>query len=171
MDISVLVNQLAGELDDKAYKASESLARMGTEEVVKEMIGLLAHPQSDTKILAVRTLGAIENNQSALDPVLEAIEKNPSIAGELLVELEGFDLSAKYVPIFKLSLFGSFKVATVAQDLLDHKEFDITPRVIKKATKAWHHYENNVKHDDVFELKKQEVEEMLADLQAFVDNE
>ncbi|SMD31771.1 HEAT repeats [Reichenbachiella faecimaris] len=171
MDISALVNQLSGVLDDQTYKASDVLAKIGSEEVVLEMIKLLEHPQDDSKVMAARTLGAIENNQSALDALLQAIDNNPAIAGELLVELEGFDLSAKYVPIFKYSLFGNFKVATVAQDLLDHKEFDITPRVIKKATKAWHHYENNVKHDEVFELKKVEVEEMLADLQAFVDSE
>ena len=171
MDITSLVNQLSGELSDQAYKASDQLAQIGSEEVVSEMIKLLEHSEDDSKIMAARTLGLIGNNASALDAVLEAIHKNPSIAGELLVTLEDYDLSAKYVPIFKLSLFGNFKVATVAQDFLDHKEFDITPRVLKKATKAWNHYANNVKHDDVFELKRQEVEEMLADLQAFIDSE
>lgn len=171
MDISALVNQLSGELTDQAYKASDALARIGSKEVLEEMIKLLEHPLDDSKIMAARTLGMMDDNADALDAVLEAIESNPTIAGELLVVLEDFDLSAKYVPIFKLSLFGSFKVATVAQDLLDHKEFDITPRVLKKANKAWNHYANNVKHDDVFALKKQEVEEMLADLQAFIDSE
>lgn len=171
MDITSLVNQLSGELSDQAYKASDQLAQIGSEEVVSEMIKLLEHSEDDSKIMAARTLGLIDDNANALDAVLEAIDKNPSIAGELLVTLEDFDLSGKYVPIFKLSLFGSFKVATVAQDFLDHMEFDITPRVLKKATKAWNHYANNVKHDDVFELKRREVEEMLADLQAFIDSE
>ncbi|MEP2026365.1 MAG: HEAT repeat domain-containing protein [Reichenbachiella sp.] len=171
MDISTLVNQLSGELDDQAYQASDELAKNGSNEVINELLKLLDQGSDESKIIAARTLGLIENNQSALDAMLDAIDKNSSLAGELLVELENFDLSAKYVPIFKLSLFGGFKVVSVAQDFLDHKEFYITSRVIKKATKAWHHYENNVKHDEVFELKKQEVEARLADLQAFVDNE
>lgn len=171
MDISALVEQLSGELDDQAIKASDHLAQKNSEEVISEVIKLLDHSSDETKILAARTLGLIKDNQAALDSLLEAIDKNPKIAGELLIHLENFDLSDKYVPLFKLSLFGSFKVSSIAQDLLDHKEFDITPRILKKAKKAWHHYENNVKHDELYDLKKLEVEELLADLQTFIDSE
>jgi len=171
MDITALINQLSEELDDQAYKASDELAKIGSEEVVTAMVKLLEHPKDEPKIIAARTLGLIEENASALDAMLAAIDSNPTIAGELLIELEGFDLSTKYVPIFKHSLFGGFKVASVAQDLLNHKEFDITPRVYKKASKAWHHYANNVKHDEVFELNKLEVEAMLADLKSFIESE
>ncbi|WP_422358826.1 HEAT repeat domain-containing protein [Reichenbachiella sp.] len=171
MDISALVAQLSGELDDQAFKASDLLAQNNSAEVVGEMIKLLEHSNDESKILAARTLGLIEDNSDALVALLEAIDKNPKIAGELLVHLEGFDLSDKYVALFKLSLFGSFKVSSVAQDLMDHKEFDITPRVLKKAKKAWHHYQNNVKQDELYELKKVEVEELLNDLQSFIDSE
>ena len=62
-------------------------------------------------------------------------------------------------------------MVSIAEELLDYKEFDITPRVLKKATKAWNHYVNNVKHDEVFELKKEEVEGMLEDLRDYLENE
>jgi transcription initiation factor IIE alpha subunit len=74
-----------------------------------------------------------------------------------------------YVELFRLYLFGSFKVSAIAKELLDYEEFDITPRVIRKAEKHWKHYVNNVKHDEVFEIKKAEVEEMLNDLRNFLE--
>lgn len=170
-DITTYVEQLSGELNETAYKASDALGRIGSESVVNSMIGLLIHPYPESRIMAARTLGLVENNGKALTPLLEAIKNkgNSAIAGDLLVPLEGFDLSEKYVELFKLYLFGSYKVTMVAKGLLDYKEFNITPRVIKKAQKHWDHYSNNVKQDEVYALRLMEVEEMLRDLKAFLD--
>ena len=169
-DIQPLVDQLSGTLDDHAYKASDSLARIGNEDVVNAMIELLQNPNPESRIMAARTLGKIENNQAGLIPLLATIKskENINIAGELIVPLEGFDVSGIYVEIFRLFLFGSFKVSLIAKELLDYKEFDITPRVIRKAEKHWNHYTNNVKHDEDFEIKKAEVEGMLQDLKDFL---
>jgi len=171
MEIDPLIVQLKGELDSKVYEASDSLGKIGGEAVLNEMIILLQHEQSDTRFLAARTLGLIEENAIALDPLLEAIQtkENKTLAGDLMMNLEGFDLSAKYVELFKLFLTGSFKVSVQAKELLDHKEFDITSRVIRKAKKHWEHYTNNAKQDELFELRKVEVDEMLNDLQNFLD--
>ncbi len=171
IDITTYVEQLSGELNDNAYKASDALGRIGNESVVKAMIELLNHPYLESRIMAARTLGLVENNSEALLPLLEAIKnkENDNIAGDLLMALEGFDVSDKYVELFKMYLFGSYKVSMVAKDLLDHKDFNITPRVIKKAQKHWDQYSNNVKRDEVFALRKEEVEEMLSDLRAYLD--
>lgn len=173
MDISLLVEQLSGKLTDKAYEASDALGRIGSEAVVKAMIELLNHAYSESRYMAARTLALVENNEDALEPLLQAIQRkeNHNQAGDLLIALEEFDVSEKYVEFFKLFLFGSFKVSMVAKDLLDHKDFDITARVIRKAQKHWEHYSNNVKKDDLFILRKIEVEEMLHELKAYVDNE
>ncbi|UXX80421.1 HEAT repeat domain-containing protein [Reichenbachiella carrageenanivorans] len=173
MAVTELVAQISGELDSKAYEVSDTLARIGTEEVVEEMIKLLSHENSDSKFLAARTLGKIKNNEAGLAPLLEAIQnkENSVIAGDLFMMLEDFDLSSKYVEIFKHFLNGSFKVSTQAKDLLDHKEFDITPRVIRKAKKHWEHYSNNVKQDELYDLRKIEVNEMLEDLEAYLKEE
>ncbi len=173
IDISSLINQLSGELTEKAYEASDSLGHIGGEEVVKGMITLLDHPNSESRYMAARTLGLIEDNAAALEPLLDAIKSkdNADIAGDMLLALEGFDISTSYVEIFKLHLFGSFKVSRIAEDLLDHKEFTITPRVLKKAQKHWNHYSNNVKQDEVYALKKVEVEERLDDLKSFIEND
>lgn len=170
IDITAYVAQLSGELDNNAYKASDSLGRIGSEEVVKAMIELLNHPNKESRFLAARTLGLVDKNDEALAPILEAIKsnENSAIAGDIMIELEGFDVSSIYVELFKLYLFGSFKISMVAKDLLDHKEFTITPRVLKKFQIHWNHYSNNVKQDEVYMLRKIEVEEMLNDLKAFV---
>lgn len=171
IEITSLINQLTGELQENAYKASDSLGRIGNDDVVDAMIGLLQHPNPESRILAARTLGLIANNEKALLPLLEAIKdkENSAISGELLMALEEFDVSDQYVELFRLYLFGSYKVSTIAKDLLDYKEFDITPRVLKKALKHWDHFAHNVRHDDAFELRKAEVDEMLADIRAYLD--
>jgi len=166
-----LVKVLSEEIDDDSYKASDSLGYIGTAEVVESMIGLLIHPNPESRFLASRTLALIKDNDKALDPLLEAIQakENSQQSGDLMMALESFDVSSKYVEIFKLYLFGSFKVSLIAKDLLDHKEFDISPRVLKKAIKHWNHYSNNVKQDDAFLLKKIEVEEILEDLSSYLN--
>ena len=172
IDITAYVQQLSGELNETAYKASDSLGRIGSDDVVEAMIELLSHSNQESRYLAARTLGLVKNNEKALTPLLEAIQKeeNKEIVGDFLAALEGFDLSGVYVEIFRLYLFGNYRVSMLAKDLLDHKEFDITPRVLKKAQKHWKHYSNNVKLDEVYALRKIEVEEMLSDLQAFIDD-
>ena len=172
IDITAYVQQLSGELNETAYKASDSLGRIGSEGVVEAMIELLDHSNQESRYLAVRTLGLVKNNEEALTSLLEAIQKeeNKEIAGDFLAVLEGFDLSGVYVEIFRLYLFGNYRVSMLAKDLLDHKEFDIAPRVLKKARKHWNHYSNNVKRDEVYALRKIEVEEMLSDLQVFLDD-
>ncbi len=171
VDIKPLVDQLSGQLDDHAYKASDSLARIGNEDVLNAMIELLQNPNPESRIMAARTLGKIKDNVAGLIPLLAAIKskENANIVGELIVPLEGFDVSGIYVEIFRLYLFGGFKVSLIVKELLDYKEFDITPRVIRKAEKHWNHYSNNVKHDENFEVKKAEVEAMLQDLKDFLE--
>jgi HEAT repeat protein len=172
-NIASLLEQLTGEISDNTYEASDSLGHIGTEETVIELVKLLKHSNSESRILAARTLGLVKNNRMGLDPLLEAIAEpeNASYAGELLVALEGFDVSGNYVDLFKLYLFGGFKVSMFAKELLDYKEFDITPRVLKKSLKHWNHYTNNIKQDEVYQLRKIEVEEILNDLKEYIDDQ
>lgn len=163
---------LSGELDDKAYEISDAMARIGSDEAMQAMIQLLGHPEPETRYLAARTMSLMKDNSAGLEPLLSFLQDplSKGQVGDLLSFLEEFDISGHYVEIFKHYLFGNYKVSMVAKDLLDHKDFEITPRVIKKATKHWNHYTNNVKHDELFALKKAEVEEVLADLQKYVDS-
>ncbi|MFY0627428.1 MAG: HEAT repeat domain-containing protein [Reichenbachiella sp.] len=170
-DIESMVKALSGELGEKAYEVSDSLALLGGEAVLKAMLELLEHSQRESRFMAARTLGKMHENAPALQPLFEAInnKENKGFAGDLLATIENYDLSGSYVEIFKLYLNGSFKVSAIAQDYLDYKDFEITQRVIKKASKHWNHYVNNVKQDELFDLKKIEVEERLNDLKAYLE--
>jgi len=170
IDITPLVQQLSGKLTENAFRASDALGQIGSKEVVTAMLELLNHSNPESRILAARTLGLVKNNHEALTPLMEALKnkENMVIAGDIMMALEGFDVSNIYVELFRLYLFGSYKVSMIAKELLDYKEFDITPRVIRKAQKHWDHYSNNVKHDEIYALRKKEVEEQLNDLKAFL---
>ena len=48
IDITTYVKQLSGELNETAYRASDSLGRIGSESVVDAMIELLNHPYPET---------------------------------------------------------------------------------------------------------------------------
>ena len=85
-DITSLVEQLSGKLKDSACKASDVLGRMGGVSVVNEMIDLLNHPYPESRIMAARTLGLVENNKEGLESLVEAVgnKDNHAIAGDLL---------------------------------------------------------------------------------------
>jgi hypothetical protein len=78
--------------------------------------------------------------------------------------MEEFDLSERFVDIFKIYLFGNFKASTLAKSYLDEVEFDITPRTIRKAEKHWQHYLHNPEDEESVNLKKSEVEPMLLEM-------
>ena len=167
--IAQLIQELEDETNDQAYKASDALGRIGSDEVVDAMIDMLSKPGKESRIMAARTLGLVKDTDKGIKPILEAVqnEENKGIAGDLLMALEELDVSDEYVILFKLYLFGTFKVSFVAKGFLDFKEFDITNRTIRKAEKHWKHYTNNVKHDESYELKRIEVEEILGDLRNY----
>lgn len=173
MEVQKWIEQLQNPEDEFVYKASDRLADCDEEGVVPLLIELLEYNNLETRYLAARTLSLMNQNDEALEALFEAIynKENTSIQGDLVMTLEGFDLSNSYVEIFKLYLFGSFKVSKSAKALLDYEEFDITARVLKKAKKHWSHYLNNIKQDDAFELRKMEVEEMLDELEEFLHME
>ena len=126
--VDQLIIEMTKEGQSKAFEYSEQLARIGSDYVLDKMIELLKIENHDTQYLASRTLGLLDNNDRALEPLLEAIndKKNKAIQGLLAEHLDEFDCSQKFVPIFKLYLFGSLKTSAMAKEVLDYEEFDIT---------------------------------------------
>ena len=169
--IDKLIDKMSADSANKAYDFSDQLARIGGELVLRKMIDLLKSDSEDIQYLASRTLGLMEDHQSALPELIEAIfdKKNRNIQGMLAEYLDEYDCSDKFVQVFKLYLFGSVKAAAMAKEVLDYEEFDITPRVIRKAEKQWSHYTSNVKKDETFELKKDEIESFLDELKALFE--
>lgn len=169
------IDDLIGKLLDKEqkdpYLYGDKLKKIGTQEVFEKLISVVKGGNMEEAFIATKVLGQMEDNEAALDAVLEVIHDptNKNTNGGLVSLLEEFDLSGKFVDVFRIYLFGNFKSSVLAKSYLDYTEFDITPRVLKKAEKHWNHYTNNSKQDEEFELKKEEVETMLSEMKAMFE--
>jgi hypothetical protein len=163
-----IIDKMCEHSASKAYDYSDQLVRIGGGDVLKKMIDLLQSDNDEVQYLASRTLGLMDDHEEALTPLLEVIfdNKNKSNQGMLAEYLDEYDCSQQFVKVFKLYLFGSVKASGMAKEVLDYEEFDITPRVIRKAEKQWNHYISNVKQDEAFELMKKDTEEFLGELKA-----
>lgn len=172
-EIQVLVEKLTDKNENEAFEYADKLAAIGSEYVVDAMVELLKHEDVEVQYLAARALSQIKNNSKALDPLFEAINASDNAGknGGLVEALSGFDISERFVDIFRLYLNSSFKVETMTKVMLDFGEFNVRPRTIRKAEKHWKHYMNNVKHDEEYELKAFEVNEILDELRSLFEEE
>ena len=168
-----LVDAIIDGSGDDLFVVSNRLANINTDEVRDKMVELLQNPREETRYLASRTLGKMENSQEALVSLLEILEDNnyPYSKGDLAEALLEMDCSEKFVSIFKLYLFGSVKLSSMAKLVLDSEDFNITPRTIRKAEKHWIHFTNNTSQDDGFEIKKEEIEGILNELKSLFSEE
>ncbi len=166
-DVAFLIEKMTDKEEKEAFKYAEKLAAIGTDEVFDAVLGLLEHEDWEIAYLAAKTLGKMKQKEKGLDRLMEIIHNRDNVtrSGELVEALEAFDLSHHFVDVLRIYLFGNYKASVLAKEYLDHTEFDITPRIIKKAKKHWHHYQNNVKRDAAYDLKAEEVNEIFQDLE------
>ncbi|GGZ17613.1 hypothetical protein GCM10007049_07800 [Echinicola pacifica] len=172
-NIDVLIKKMCDREEEESFVFADRLAEIGGEEVLNRLVALLKDEDIENAYLAARALSAMDNNEAALDPLLEVINdhKYKMKNGTLVQALEGFDLSTKFVDILRIYLFGNFKASLLAKEYLDFTEFDITPRVIRKAEKHYNHFLNNEPGDEAVDIKKQEAAEILADLKSMFEGE
>jgi hypothetical protein len=165
-EIQKVLNRMCDPKEDEAYHFADKLGAMADEETKNHLITLVKGDNWEIAYLACRALSKTQWNEESLDAVFEAIfdKKNKSVQGAFSQILEEFDLSERFVDIFRVYLFGNFKASTLAKDYLDSVEFDITPRTIRKAEKHWNHYLHNPEDEGSLAVKKSEVEPMLAEL-------
>ena len=162
-----LIVKMCDKSEEEAYAYADQLGEIGTEEVIDHLIEILNGEDIENAYLAARALSKIENNQKALEPLLDKIHdhSNKNKNGLFVQALEGFDLSDKFVDVFRIYLFGNFKASNLAKDYLDYVEFDLSPRTIKKAEKHWNHFQSNIDKDsEDFIIKKEEVETILKEI-------
>jgi hypothetical protein len=171
-NISVLLSKMCDKNEDESFVYADQLAEIGTEEVVDELIKVLKGEDIENAYLSARALSKIENNQKALEPLLELIHQKSmqNKNGAFVDALEGFDLSEHFVDVFRIYLFGNFKSSHLAKEYLDFVEFNVTPRVVKKAEKHWLHFLNNISpNSDDFIIKKIEAETILNEIKNLFD--
>ncbi|SRR5690606_14067874 len=166
-NIDFLIERMTDKQEPEAFKYAEKLAAIGGEEVYNKTLELLKSDDWEISSLAAKVLGKLERRNEALGILMELIHDKDNVtrSGELVEALEAFDLSNHFVDVLRIYLFGSYKASVLAKGYLDHTEFDISPRVIKKAQKHWKHYQNNVKRDEAYELKEKEIQAIFQDLE------
>ncbi|MDF2157970.1 HEAT repeat domain-containing protein [Algoriphagus sp. CAU 1675] len=165
-EIQFLFDKMCDPQEGEAYVYADKLGKIATEEVKDRLIQLVNGDDWEIAYLACRALSKTPYNEEALDAIFESIfdRKNRNQQGAFVQILEEFDLSQRFVDIFRVYLFGNFKASTLAKDYLDQLEFDITPRTIRKAEKHWNHYLHNPEDEGSLQIKKSEVEPMLVEL-------
>lgn len=166
-NVDFLIERMTDKEEQEAYKYAEKLAAIGDEEVYTKILELLKSDDWENSSLAAKVLSKLDQRNGAVDTLMELIHDRSNVtrSGELTEALEAFDLSDHFVDVLRIYLFGSYKASVLAKGYLDHTEFDITPRVVKKAQKHWKHYQNNVKRDEAYDIKAREVEDIFRDLE------
>jgi hypothetical protein len=172
--VDQLIARMCDPQEKEAYFFADKLSKIGNQEVIDKLILILKSENYENAILAARALGNIEENESALEDLFEVIhsKENKLQNGIFVQTLEGYDLSDRFVDLFRLYLFGNFKTSALAKELLDTVEFELTPRVLKKIEKHWSHFKNNIdQNSDEFEIKRSEVEIMLEEIREIFSEE
>ncbi|UJP64094.1 HEAT repeat domain-containing protein [Mongoliitalea daihaiensis] len=172
-EIDQLLEKMCDKNESEAYLYSDKLAKIGGDDLMNRLLPLMQSDDTDTSFLAARTLSAMENNGEALKFVFDLIHQpaNKFKNGYLVQLLEGFDLTDSFVDLYRIFLFGNFKSSSLAKEYLDTVEFDITPRVLKKAEKHWNHFLNNVdQNSGEFLAVKVEAEQMLIEIKEILES-
>ncbi len=162
-----LINKMCNKEEDNAYFFADKLATLNSPDSISPLIELLGNEDPEIVYLAARSLGKMEDNMAALEPLLEQIHnpKNKNTNGALVQTLDGYDLSDYFVDLFRIYLFGNFKSSALAKEMLDTLEFNMTPRVLKKLNKHWKHFQNNTDQtSEEYQLKQTETDEMFDEI-------
>lgn len=172
-EIQKLMDQMCDPSESNAYFFADKLGKVADDAVKDKLIELVKGDNWEQAYLSCRALSVSKFNDEGLDAILEAIfdKKNKAHQGAFVQIMEEFDLSDRFVDVFKIYLFGNFKSSTLAKAYLDEVEFDITPRTIRKAEKHWNHYLHNPEDDGSVILKKSEVESMLLEMKQLFSEE
>lgn len=165
-EIQNLINRMSDPNEKEAYYFADKLGKFIDEGGRDTVIELVKGDQWEIAYLACRALSQSSFNEESLDAIFEAIndKKNRPHQGAFVQILEEFDLSLRFVDIFRVFLFGNFKAQALAKMYLDEVEFDMTPRTLRKAEKHWNHYLHNPEDEGSLQLKKMEVEPILEEI-------
>jgi hypothetical protein len=166
-EINKLLVKLCDKDESDAYRYADKLAKINSEEVMQKLLVILKENDMENAYLAARALSKMDRRQEALDSLLEVIhdKKNQHQNGGLVEMLENFDLSEKFVDLFRIYLFGNFKASLLAKSFLDTVEFHISPRILKKAEKHWNHFcHNSNPNEGDYQVKSIEAQEIINEI-------
>lgn len=165
-DLEFLFSKITDPNESEAYVFADKLGLKANDEAKGKLLELVKGENWEVAYLACRALSKTIWQDEALDAIFDVIfdRKNKNLQGAFVQILEEYDLSLRFVDIFRVYLFGNFKASTLAKDYLDQVEFEITPRTIRKAEKHWNHYIHNPEDEGSMAIKKAEIEPMLLEM-------
>jgi hypothetical protein len=172
-EIERLLAKMCDSEEKEAYFFADKLGKLIDDAGKERLIELVKGEKWELGYLAARALSHSYYKDESLDAIFETIGNkiHRSHQGAFVQVLELFDLSDRFVDIFKVYLFGNFKASTLAKDYLDEVEFDITPRTIRKAEKHWNHYLHNPEDEGSVAVKKMEIEPILQEMNELFSEE
>jgi hypothetical protein len=172
-EIERLLVKMCDPEEKEAYFFADKLGKLIDDVGKERLIELVKGEKWELGYLAARALSNSSYNDESLDAIFETINNkiHRPHQGAFVQVLELFDLSDRFVDIFKVYLFGNFKASTLAKDYLDEVEFDITPRTIRKAEKHWNHYLHNPEDEGSVAVKKKEIEPMFQEMKELFSEE
>jgi hypothetical protein len=172
-EIDRLLVKMCDPEEKEAYLFADKLGKLIDDAGKDRLIELVKGEKWEVGYLAARALSNSSFNEESLDAVFETINNKVHRAhqGAFVQVLELFDLSDRFIDVFKVFLFGNFKASTLAKAYLDEVEFDISPRTIRKAEKHWNHYLHNPEEEGSLEVKKMEVELMFSEMKELFEGE
>jgi hypothetical protein len=172
-EIEHLFSKMCDPEEKDAYFFADKLGKLIDAAGKDRLIELVKGEKWEMGYLAARSLSNASFNEESLDAIFETINNKVHRAhqGAFVQVLELFDLSDRFVDIFKVFLFGNFKASALAKSYLDEVEFDITPRTIRKAEKHWNHYLHNPEEEGSLAIKKLEVEPIFLEMKELFEEE
>lgn len=165
-NIQKLFDRMCDPKESEAYFFADKLGGVADDEAKDKLLELVKGDNWELAYLACRSLSRTKFQEEALDVIFDTIfdKKNKSVQGAFVQILDTYDLSNRFVDVFKVYLFGNYKASTLAKVYLDEVEFDITPRTIRRAEKHWNHYLHNPEDEGSVDVKKSEIEPMLQEM-------
>ncbi|REG92687.1 hypothetical protein [Algoriphagus antarcticus] len=172
-EIQGLIKRMCDPNEKEAYYFADKLGKSLDVSGRDKVIELVKGDNWEAAYLACRALSRSSFNEESLDAIFEAIndKMNRPQQGAFVQILEEFDLSQRFVDIFRVFLFGNFKAQALAKMYLDEVEFDMTPRTLRKAEKHWNHYLHNPEDEGSLQLKKLEVEPILEEIRELLSED
>ena len=137
-------------------KSADNLVKIGGDNVVKFLIGLLELQHVEKRNIVALALRDLKNNK-AIEPILKSIFKseNKNYNGTMVYTLQELNCKNKLVEIFKILFFQGYEAKLLAYNILDEQIFEFKKNDLIEIQKMWKEYNLNPdKNEETIKMVK-----------------
>lgn len=162
MTIEDLKNGIFSDNWDTAISSADKLVKIGGDDVVKFLIGLLESKNADLRNIAALALRDLEDNK-AIDPLLNSIfnPENKNNNGTLVYALQTLDCKNKLVEIFRILFYQGFEAKMGAYKILNKQIFEFNRNNLLEIQRMWNDCCQSPEHCEGFD--KEQLKLMMQD--------